>query len=367
MNGHSELDARSGEGRASDVSKISRIGVVIPAYNAGPWLKRTLDSVAASADFVPFEVVAIDDGSTDDTAVIGEAYAAADSRFRLVRKENGGPGSARNRGFQELSPEVDAVMFLDADDELEPDALGKLRRALEASPRAVAVYGAARYIGRNSERIRAGQAEGWHYDRHRVDGDQLTPCAPDEPSTFEVMAVRNAITTPGQALIRRSLFTQLGGFDTQLRGHEDWHFWVRATLVGELQPIHEVLLNYRDHGSAQISKNARKMRRDRRLALEKLSRELPPERAACLSEGQRLSHRLLGQYWAGWALDSFKAGKLVTAANQARHAAQEHVEYAIESSRDPISAMKRALLELSNSRSAETLDSEISDTGTGRR
>ena len=102
-------------------------------------------------------------------------------------------------------------------------------------------------------------------------------------------------------------------------------------------------------------------------ALEKLSRELPPEWAACLSEGQRLSHRLLGQYWAGWALDSFKAGKLVTAANQARHAAQEHVEYAIESSRDPISAMKRALLELSSSRSPETLDSEITQTGTERR
>lgn len=362
MDGHSKLDARTAEGRSSGVSKINRIGVVIPAYNAGPWLKKTLDSVAANTDYIPFEAVAVDDGSSDDTASIGEAYAAADSRFRLVRKENGGPGSARNRGFRELSPDVDAVMFLDADDELEPNALGTLRRALEASPRAVAVYGAARYIGRNSERIREGQAEGWHYDRHRVDGDQLSPCAPDEPSTLEVMAVRNAITTPGQALIRRSLFTQLGGFDTELRGHEDWHFWVRATLVGELQPIHEVLLNYRDHGAAQISKNGRKMRRDRKLAIEKLSRELPADRASCLSQGQRLSHRLLGQYWTEWAISSFKAGKLVTAANQVRHAAQEHVEYAIESSRDPIASVKRALQELSSSR-GDAAGDEVSQTG----
>lgn len=346
------------------MGKVNRIGVVIPAYNAGPWLKKALDSVAANLDYVPFEVVAVDDGSSDDTASVGEAYAASDSRFRLIRKENGGPGSARNRGFQELSPEVDAVIFLDADDELEPHALGALRRALETSPRAVAVYGAARYIGRNSERVREGQAEGWHYDRHRVDGDQLSPCAPDEPSTLEVMAVRNAITSPGQALIRRSVVAQLGGFDTELRGHEDWHFWVRATLVGELQPIHDVLLNYRDHGASQISKNARKMRRDRKLAVEKLSRELPADQAACLAEGQRLSHRLLGQYWAGWAISSFKAGKLVTAANQARHAAQEHVEYALESSRDPIASMKRVLLERASSR-GEELD-EGSSTGTDR-
>ena len=98
-----------------------RLSVVVPIYNVERYLEECLDSIAAQT-FGDFECVMVDDGSTDGSAAIAEAYAAKDSRFRLVQQENMGLGAARNTGWRHLGEGTEYLAFVDSDDTLPPGA-----------------------------------------------------------------------------------------------------------------------------------------------------------------------------------------------------------------------------------------------------
>lgn len=99
------------------------ISVIIPVYNAAQWLSDTLDSLT-SQSHTDFEVIMVDDGSTDNSSEICSRHCAADSRFRLVRQKNSGVSAARNSGIKEAQGEW--LCFMDADDIMPPDALKNL-------------------------------------------------------------------------------------------------------------------------------------------------------------------------------------------------------------------------------------------------
>lgn len=106
------------------------ISVIIPAYNIAPWIRRCLDSVLAQTH-QNLEVIAVNDGSTDDTAAILDNYAAKDCRMKVIHKENGGVTSARLRGVAEATGQW--IGFVDGDDYVEPDMYERLlKNALEA-------------------------------------------------------------------------------------------------------------------------------------------------------------------------------------------------------------------------------------------
>ena len=94
------------------------ISVIIPLYNKEPIIERSLQSVL-SQDYDDFEVVVVNDGSTDRSADI--VRSINDPRIRLIEQENGGPSKARNTGTKSARGEW--ILFLDADDELLPGAL----------------------------------------------------------------------------------------------------------------------------------------------------------------------------------------------------------------------------------------------------
>ena len=96
------------------------ISVIIPAFNSARFLPQTLDSLLAQT-LRDFEAVIVNDGSTDDTQAVIEAYCEKDPRFRGITQENAGVSAARNRGLAEAKG--DYVVFLDADDTYEPNAL----------------------------------------------------------------------------------------------------------------------------------------------------------------------------------------------------------------------------------------------------
>lgn len=98
--------------------------IVLPAYNAAPYLRACLDSVLQQQTAYTFEITAVDDGSTDGTGEILDAYAAGDSRLRVLHQANGGIARARNAGMQTLTGRY--IMFVDADDLLEPGAIQAL-------------------------------------------------------------------------------------------------------------------------------------------------------------------------------------------------------------------------------------------------
>ena len=99
------------------------VSIIVPVYNVADYLRRGIESVL-SQSFQDFELILVDDGSTDDSGVICDEYAARDRRIRVAHKGNGGVSSARNVGLDLAVGEW--VFFMDPDDELFPDGLATL-------------------------------------------------------------------------------------------------------------------------------------------------------------------------------------------------------------------------------------------------
>jgi CDP-glycerol glycerophosphotransferase len=107
-----------------------QISVVVAVFNTEDLLGGCLASIAAQT-FTDLEVIVVDDGSTDGSAAVAAARAAADPRFTLIRAPNGGPGAARNRGIERATGRY--LAFVDADDALPPHTYERMLHALEAS------------------------------------------------------------------------------------------------------------------------------------------------------------------------------------------------------------------------------------------
>lgn len=102
-----------------------KISVIVPCYNVGPWIKRCLESILAQS-YEDLEIIAIDDGSTDETGGIIDYYAEKDPRVLAVHRENAGLVAAREKGIELCSG--DYVGFVDGDDAIEPDMYERLMK-----------------------------------------------------------------------------------------------------------------------------------------------------------------------------------------------------------------------------------------------
>ncbi|MFE9559893.1 CDP-glycerol glycerophosphotransferase family protein [Streptomyces sp. NPDC006487] len=107
-----------------------RLSIVVPVYNVELYLDECLESIAAQT-FGDFEVVLVDDGSTDGSAALAQAFADRDDRFRLVLQKNAGLGAARNAGARHITPGTEYLAFVDSDDTMPPDAYRRLVDALD--------------------------------------------------------------------------------------------------------------------------------------------------------------------------------------------------------------------------------------------
>ncbi|WP_165054744.1 MULTISPECIES: glycosyltransferase family 2 protein [unclassified Adlercreutzia] len=115
------------------------ISVVVPVYNVERYVSMCLDSLRGQT-FADIEIICVDDGSTDRSAMIARAHASLDSRIQVISKPNGGLSSARNAGIDAAQGEY--VMFVDSDDYLERGACAKVFQLLDESEADVAVFGA---------------------------------------------------------------------------------------------------------------------------------------------------------------------------------------------------------------------------------
>jgi len=195
----------------------AKVSVIVPCYNLGEYLDEAVDSVLAQT-FQDFEIVVVDDGSTDSgTRRLLASYARP--RTRIVRSENRGLPAAKNLGL--LHTQGPYVCMLDADDRLEPTLLEKSVAALEADPSIAFV----------SHWLRTFGDEAWEW----------TPASCDAPAVLDVNTVN------GAALVRRSALEAVGGFDESMRdGCEDWDIWLSLVEHGFRGAIlAEVLFHYR--------------------------------------------------------------------------------------------------------------------------
>jgi glycosyltransferase involved in cell wall biosynthesis len=227
-----------------------RVAVIVPAFRAEMFLGATLASVR-SQTFGLWECVIVDDGSPDRSGAIAEQYVRADQRFRMVRKANGGVATARNLGLAEVSACVELVTFMDADDVYLPQALERLVGVLDSRADVVACHGLGDFIDESGHPVRTGEFAAIGRNRITCTGGRISPVPLECDSTFANVVTASSMFPPGLLLTRRRVLDEVGGFDVDQVGAEDWDIYIRIARRGPIAFVDEVLLGYRRHSSNQ--------------------------------------------------------------------------------------------------------------------
>ena len=193
------------------------VSVIVPAFNYGQFIARTIESVQAQT-LADWECLVVDDGSSDDTGEVVAAIAANDSRVTYLRQPNAGLSAARNAGLRATTGEF--VQFLDADDLIGPRKLERQAEILASRPEVDLVYGEARFF--RDATPESPRVE-WKRRLSTVSGA-------GEPLLAALVSAN--ITVVQAPLIRRPLLELVRGFDPDLRALEDWDCWIRCALGG---------------------------------------------------------------------------------------------------------------------------------------
>jgi glycosyltransferase involved in cell wall biosynthesis len=194
-------------------SALRRVSVVIPCYNAADYIERALRSVAQQT-LPPYEVIVVDDGSTDRTPDIVAGFRPS---VVLLTQPNGGVAAARNAGTQRATG--DWIAFLDADDEWGPAKLARQHEVLSAHPD-------LRWCAANAEVVYADVSTTPRLPR--VAAKQLSEVG-FFPDYLDAAFWQVFMQTSGM-VIERDLLASVGDFDTTLRGPEDVDLWCRLAF-----------------------------------------------------------------------------------------------------------------------------------------
>lgn len=192
----------------ADQSRVPAVSVIVPAYNSAATLARALDSILAQT-FTDYEIVVVDDGSTDDLATAAMPYAG---RMKLIRQENKGAAAARNTGAKAARGSL--LAFLDADDFWHA-------RKLELQ---VAAFAARSDVVLCWTRGRRFVPQ---VDQPPQLSDVPQQVAPEYSADFASLFLAPYLGTPG-VVIRKQRFEELDGFREDLKSAEDVDLWLRA-------------------------------------------------------------------------------------------------------------------------------------------
>jgi glycosyltransferase involved in cell wall biosynthesis len=303
---------------------MPRVSVIVPAFNSQRFILKTLESIRAQT-MADWDLVVIDDGSSDDTAAIVADWIRTEPRARLVRQENRGEPAARYRGLQESNPAAEFIYYLDSDDVAHPDALDVLLAASDAMPDGTGAHALARMVDPDDRPVSEGQMEYWPLNRRGVVAGRVVDWPVGRPTTFEVMVLLCWITTPGTALIRRKSIMAVGDFSDIFPS--DWYLWLRLTARGPIAFIPRVVLDYRRHGTnlstpAMVDRSREDLPRLvlQRGALSDKQREL-------VHLGYRLARLDASRYRLRWAGESLRRGAFVDALRNLRRSVLERWMY----------------------------------------
>ena len=288
---------------------MATVGVVIPAYNATPFLEETVRSVQAQTH-ADWEAVVVDDGSTDETAPLAARLAAHEPRLRLERVVHGGVSTARNRGLAALSDRCRRVIFLDSDDTWEPDTLAVLSGLLDALPGAVGANGVACSTDAHGCLLREGPLEEVQRSRLAITERGPAPWPSDRPTEFPVLAWYPCVLN-GTIMYRREALSRAGVFDPSLRYFEDWDLLLRLALEGPIAFLDRRVLRYRRHHGGNASCSAALytgLRRVRRKAMQRLRHD--PVRSRLLLLAQRYAQDRNASEQMGLVAPALREGHL---------------------------------------------------------
>lgn len=235
---------------------MPKVSVIIPAFNQARFLREAVDSVLGQT-LRDFEIIVVDDGSTDNTPEVAQSFT--DRRVRYVCQENRGLAGARNTGIAMSSGEF--IAFLDSDDTYSPHKLELQTDSLSEHPAVGLVASGYQYVDEAGKLL--GEERPW-----------LNCPKP----TLESLLL-GGLTAVHAVLIRRAWLERVGMFDASFRAAEDMDLWYRLGLAGcEMEWVPAIACQYRIHGQ-NMSRGVKAHYRALYTALDKVfaSSELPGE------------------------------------------------------------------------------------------
>ena len=187
------------------------VSILTPAYNSAAYVAETVESVLQQT-CSDFELLIVDDGSTDDTLAVVRALAEADTRVKGFASPHGGPAVARNVALQHARGQF--LALLDSDDVWDPSFLSTQLSLLQKQPEIAIVT--ANVVSRGGP----------------FDGTPFWPITSGthELRTYDPIAHEDAVSV--FAVFRRAVIDRIGGFDPVFTGNEDYEFWLRAMNAG---------------------------------------------------------------------------------------------------------------------------------------
>jgi glycosyltransferase involved in cell wall biosynthesis len=243
---------------------IPTISVCVPTYNGAAFLEATLESIAAQT-FGDYEVLIVDDLSSDGTVAIAEAYAAGDDRVRVIRNSERAGSSARNANQCLRRARGEWIKFLFQDDLMAPTCLAQM---LEAGKRGRFVVAWHDYLFAPDV---TADVRGW-YEQLPTLATEL-PSAYVDPDAFsDAVLTRwgiNFIGPTSSSFVHRDCFTEYGEFSSEIRTFPDYEYWIRVGNREGLSIVQERLVTFRVH-NASISGRIRSEAAEEKLELEPL-------------------------------------------------------------------------------------------------
>ncbi len=211
-----------------------KVSIIIPVYNAGSYLKQCVDSLLKQT-ITNFEVICIDDGSTDNSLTILKQYTEHDSRFVIKQQANRGAGAARNLGL--LFAKGEYVMFLDADDFFEPEMLETLIGAIETDGSDIAVCKARKYDNVTNEFTPFPAS---------IRNEYCPPVSPFSPHEFSKYIFNMFQIAPWNKLFRHSFIQEHQILFQEVPRANDVAFVIQAlSLAKTISVVKRELINYR--------------------------------------------------------------------------------------------------------------------------
>jgi glycosyltransferase involved in cell wall biosynthesis len=225
------------------------VSIITPCYNSRAFIERTIASVRAQT-LRDWEHIVVDDGSTDGSAdeverLCGESALSESvgQRLRLIRQVNGGVCNARNNGFAASSPRSKYVLFLDADDCLEPEMLEALTSYLEANPGVGAAY-CAHAVVDEADTPRPGPPP--PPDRFVPSFLGVRCLADSQPETPFVSLFACAMVLPSTCVLRREVYERTQGWDEVYGQHgEERDLMLRVVLQSPVHFVARPMVRYR--------------------------------------------------------------------------------------------------------------------------
>ena len=290
-----------------------RVLVVIPLYNGARFIDETLQSVI-SQTHPHYEVVVVDDGSSDDSVEKVSRWSHADARVRLRTKGSSGIASTRNHAMAASTPGASYVVFLDQDDVLPSDFFSRAVSCLSQRSDAV---GAAALVD-------LVDADGRPFDDGAFaaamvggDGSSSLEASDGREVRFEDVFVHNRLCPPSCVMLKLDIVTEVGGPDTSYVVADDWDLMLRVLRHGPVLFLPGARVGYRRHGfNASDSAGDQNIQETRRVwARTYFSRANSDAQRRALRQKWRTRQRRTARAKAHSAVTALGRGELLIAAS----------------------------------------------------